>query len=106
MIEILNLLPALAIVMVINIALGMYAKIGVEKIEFDKTKLINGVIKACIVACSAIGLSYVATVIDFSSVGLNVTPESILNLAIITYIGKDMVNFGKILGVNIKQAED
>lgn len=96
--EIYRLLPVLGIVMLINIALGTYSNIKIEKFSFDIKKFFAGIIKAVIIAASAVGLSYAFTVIDLSSIG--VTPETIITAAIIGYAKKDIDNFARYLNVN------
>ena len=97
--EVLTYLPVLAIVMVSNIALGMYNKIGVEKIEFNKTVLLSGVVKAAIIALSFVGLAYSFTVVDLSSVGIE--PNTVMFAAIVLYSGKALKNLASILGVDM-----
>ncbi|WP_052430911.1 hypothetical protein [Robinsoniella peoriensis] len=98
--QIITYLPVLAIVMAINIALGMYYQIGKQNFKFDKAKFINGIIKAAILGLSAVGLAYCFEVVDLTSVGI--TPLLVIQTAIITYAGKDLINFGKILGVTVQ----
>ena len=98
--QIITYLPVLAIVMAINIALGMYYQIGKQNFKFDKAKFINGIIKAAILGLSAVGLAYCFDVVDLTSVGI--TPLLVIQTAIITYAGKDLINFGKILGVTVQ----
>ena len=98
--QIITYLPVLAIVMAINIALGMYYQIGKQNFKFDKAKFINGIIKAAILGLSAVGLAYCFDVVDLTSVGI--TPLLVIQTAIITYSGKDLINFGKILGVTVQ----
>lgn len=97
--QIITYLPVLAIVMAINIALGMYYQIGKQNFKFDKAKFINGIIKAAILGLSAVGLAYCFDVVDLTSVGI--TPLLVIQTAIITYAGKDLINFGKILGITL-----
>lgn len=98
--QIITYLPVLAIVMAINIALGMYYQIGKQNFKFDKAKFINGIIKAAILGLSAVGLAYCFDVVDLTTVGI--TPLLVIQTAIITYAGKDLINFGKILGVTVQ----
>lgn len=100
--QIITYLPVLAIVMAINIALGMYYQIGKQNFKFDKAKFINGIIKATILGLSAVGLAYCFDMVDLTSVGI--TPLLVIQTAIITYAGKDLINFGKILGVTISSS--
>lgn len=97
--EVFTYLPVLAIVMVCNIALGMYSKIGVEHIGFDRNKFINGIIKAVIIGGAFVGLTYCFTVVDLSSVGIE--PMVVMFSAIVIYAGKAVKNLATILGVKL-----
>ncbi len=96
-----NYLIILAVAMSINIALGVYLKIGIEKILFDKTVFINGILKAVILACSFYGLAFCFDHTDLSSLGI--TPELIMLSAIILYVGKACTNLMSILGVDVRK---
>lgn len=88
---------ALCIAALVNVLLGIYNNIGVEGYKFDIRKLINGLIKAVIVIIAFIGIAYCFDITDLNSLGL--TPDMIVNAAIILYIGKSLQNLTKILGV-------
>lgn len=90
-------LIALCIAALINVLLGLYNNIGVERYKFDVRKLINGLIKAVIVIIAFIGIAYCFDITDLNSLGL--TPDMIVNAAIVLYIGKSLQNLTKILGV-------
>lgn len=90
-------LIALCIAALVNVLLGIYNNIGVEGYKFDIRKLINGLIKAVIVIIAFIGIAYCFDITDLNSLGL--TPDMIVNAAIILYIGKSLQNLTKILGV-------
>ena len=90
-------LIALCIAALVNVLLGLYNNIGVERYKFDVRKLINGLIKAVIVIIAFIGIAYCFDVTDLNSLGL--TPDMIVNTAIILYIGKSLQNLAKVLGV-------
>lgn len=97
MTEVLNLMPVLAVVIGLNILLGLYKTIGVQKLDFDKTKLINGIIKAAIIAGAFLGFAYVFSVVDLSSIGI--TPFLIIQVSIITYATKGITNLAQIMGI-------
>lgn len=99
--EILQLMPVLWVAIGLNIALGMYYKIGKEKISFNWRVLIQGIIKAIIIASSFIGLAYCFEQIDLTSIGI--TPKLIMGLAITLYVTKDLQHLSNILGVEIKR---
>lgn len=90
-------LIALCIAALVNVLLGLYNNIGVERYKFDIRKLINGLIKAVIVIIAFIGIAYCFDITDLNSLGL--TPDMIVNTAIILYVGKSLQNLTKILGV-------
>ena len=96
-----DLLPVLAVLILTNIGLGMYNKIGKEHIDFDKAKLISGIVKGAIVGFSAIALAFCADKVDLSSIGI--TPQLILNTAIITYAAKNLNNLAAVLGVQVNK---
>jgi len=100
MLEILKLLAPLAIVVIINIALGLYYKIGVENVSFDKKILLNGIIKALIVAGSFVGLAYVFDTVSLGDVSVN--PKVVMIAAIGIYAVKGVANLAKIFGVTLK----
>ena len=90
-------LIALCIAALVNVLLGLYNNIGVERYKFDIRRLINGLIKAVIVIIAFIGIAYCFDITDLNSLGL--TPDMIVNTAIILYVGKSLQNLTKILGV-------
>lgn len=90
-------LIALCIAALVNVLLGLYNNIGVERYKFDVRKLINGLIKAVIIIIAFIGIAYCFDVTDLNSLGL--TPDMIVNTAIILYISKSLQNLTKILGI-------
>ena len=90
-------LIALCIAALVNVLLGLYNNIGVEGYKFDVRKLINGLIKAVIIIVAFIGIAYCFDITDLNSLGL--TPDMIVNTAIILYVGKSLQNLAKILGV-------
>lgn len=90
-------LIALCIAALVNVLLGLYNNIGVEGYKFDIRKLINGLIKAVIIIVAFIGVAYCFDITDLNSLG--VTPDMIVNTAIILYIGKSLQNLAKVLGV-------
>jgi len=100
MTEILNMLQVLAILMGVNILLGTYDNVKLEKDEFDIKKLLTGIVKAGIIGVSALGLSYCTGIIDLSSIG--VTPELIVGAANIAYAGKALTNLAKCLGIDFE----
>lgn len=92
-----HLLPTLAIAIVINMLLGVYNNISIDKCNFDWKVLVNGIAKAAIIACAFMGIAYAFDTTDLSAIG--VTPDLIMNSAIILYMGKAVQNLIKILGI-------
>ena len=97
--EIIELIPVLAIAIVMNIAAGLYYNIGKKEIDFSWKTFMSGVIKAAIVAALFIGTAYCFDVVDLSSAG--VTPLFVMSSAITLYVVKALRSLSKILGVNI-----
>lgn len=94
-----NDMAPLFVVIIVNILLGLYRRIGVEQIQFDWRVLLTGVLKAAIVAVSLIALTYV-----FDTTGLGgdfVTPHDIMVAATVLYMGKSVDNLVGIFGVTI-----
>lgn len=92
-----HLLPTLAIAIVINMLLGVYNNISIDKCNFDWKVFVNGIAKAAIIACAFMGIAYAFDTTDLSAIG--VTPDLIMNSAIILYMGKAVQNLIKILGI-------
>lgn len=92
-----HLLPTLAIAIAINVLLGLYNNISIDKCNFDWKVLVNGIIKAAIIACAFMGIAYAFDSTDLSTIG--VTPDLIMNSAIILYMTKAVQNLIKILGI-------
>lgn len=105
MIETFRILGILVIAVVCNILCGLYYNVNVKKMSFDKIKLSNGIIKAGIVGVVALGISYVFIQMPSLTEAIGITPNMIMNSAIILYVGKVLVGLGKILGVTIKIKE-
>ena len=101
MIQVLQYLPVLAVAMIVNILLGIYNNISIEKQEFDWKKLLQGGIKAVIVALTFLGLSYC---FDATGAGIDLgtfelTPSLIMISAISIYVTKGVITLASILGV-------
>lgn len=101
--EIIKSLPILAVAILMNIGAGLYYNIGTKDLSFDAKKLINGVIKAIIICGMFVGTAYCFDSTDLSSIG--VTPQIIMNSAIVLYVGKSLISLGKILGVEVHNKE-
>ena len=97
--EVVNMIPILVIVMVLNTLCGVYNKIGIEKITFDCKIFINGLIKSLIVFVSLIGLAYCCDKVDFMN--LETTPLVMIKGAIVGYGAKVGVSIFNILKSNV-----
>lgn len=106
-VNITHLLPTLAIAIAINVLLGLYNNVSIDKCNFDWKILVNGIIKAAIIAFSFMGIAYAFDSTDLSTIGI--TPDLIMNSAIILYMTKAVQNLIKILGItniNINSEND
>ena len=101
MMEIINLLPVLAVAMILNIALGTWYNIKVDAIDFDMAKLLDGLKKAIIIALSFIGLAYIVMEVPQVTDAIGVEPSGIITLAIIGYTVKFVAQLAKILNIQI-----
>lgn len=99
--NIITYLPLLAIAIAVNMALGVFGKLGVEKIPFDRHIFVNGIIKAAIIGVSFVGLAYIFDFVDLTSLGIS--PDLIMSAAIILYTGKACTKLASILGVTVEK---
>ena len=65
---------------------GVLASTSIDKISFDKTYFINGVVKAVVVSVSVIILAYAFEIVDMSSLGY--TPVTVVSTGIVVYATK------------------
>lgn len=105
MTEILTYLPLLGIAMICNILVGLFYSINIKNIKFDWIILVNGIIKAIIIASVFIGLSYIFDSLKELAEAIGVTPKFVLISAITLYTSKAIVGLSKILGVTAKVKE-
>ena len=96
--EVLNYIPVLAVLVVINILLGTIYNTDIQNMTFDKMKLLNGLKKAVSIGAAFLGLAYTFSVVDLG--GEIVTPQLIMTAAITVYASKATINLMKILGVD------
>ncbi len=94
---ILRPLGALAVAMLVNLLLGTYYNINLDQCCFNKKTFLTGVAKAGIIAIAFIGLAFCFDSTNLSEIG--VTPDLIMNAAVVLYVGKATTNLMKILGV-------
>ena len=99
--EIIDLLPALGVAIVLNIACGTWYNLKIDNIDFDWVKLLDGIKKAIIIALSFIGLAYIVSKVPQVTDALGVAPKGVITLAIIGYTVKFVTQLTKILGVNL-----
>lgn len=87
----------LGLLMICNILLGTINSLAVDKIKFDKVRMINGISKATGIAIGAFTLAYAFDQFDLSNIGYN--HMTILSTAIFIYAIKCMKNIVKALGL-------
>ena len=100
--EILTQLGLLGVAVVCNILCGTYYNVNIKSLDFDWYKLLNGALKACIIGGIAIGMATVFGYMPELAETVGVTPEFVINAAIVLYTAKTMIGLGKILGVKIE----
>lgn len=98
--EILELLPILAIAIIMNIGAGLYYNIGTKKLSFDNKILLAGFAKAAIVAGIFMGSAFCFEATDLSALGIS--PDLIMTSAIALYVGKAVMSLCRILGIEVK----
>ena len=99
--EMLIQLGLLAVAIICNILCGIYYNINIKDANFDWYKLVNGVLKAIIISAVAIGMAFVFENKPELSEAVGVTPNFVINSAIILYVSKALVGLGKILGIKV-----
>ena len=99
--EMLIQLGLLAIAIICNILCGIYYNINIKDANFDWYKLVNGVLKAIVISAVAIGMAFVFENKPELSEAVGVTPNFVINSAIILYVSKALVGLGKILGIQV-----
>lgn len=99
--EMLIQLGLLAVAIICNILCGIYYNINIKEANFDWYKLVNGVLKAIVISAVAIGMAFVFENKPELSDAVGVTPNFVINSAIILYVSKALVGLGKILGIKV-----
>ena len=99
--EMLIHLGLLAVAIICNILCGIYYNINIKEANFDWYKLVNGVLKAIVISAVAIGMAFVFENKPELSEAVGVTPNFVINSAIILYVSKALVGLGKILGIKV-----
>ena len=99
--EMLIQLGLLAVAIICNILCGIYYNINIKEANFDWYKLVNGVLKAIVISAVAIGVAFVFENKPELSEAVGVTPNFVINSAIILYVSKALVGLGKILGIKV-----
>ena len=94
-------LGLLAVAIICNILCGIYYNINIKEANFDWYKLVNGVLKAIVISAVAIGVAFVFENKPELSEAVGVTPNFVINSAIILYVSKALVGLGKILGIKV-----
>lgn len=93
-------LPILFACIVANIAAGTLASVTIDKISFDKKTLIDGIVRAIVVAVGLIILAYAFDRVDLS--GLGYTPATVVSTGILVYAAKLLTNIVKLIGLSDK----
>ena len=91
-------LLALTLAAIANILMGVYHHVNDIGDKFSIQTLIVGVIKAIIIIVTFITLAYCFDVTDLSSLGMS--PDLVINAAIVLYVGKALQNLAAIMGVS------
>ena len=108
--EVLELLLLLGIAVLSNILCGLYLSIGVKQFTFDKTKLINGIVKALCVSLAFVGLAYIVYEVPSLSEAIGIEPKAMIITAIGLYAGKTAVALCNIFGIKkedtVQKAEE
>lgn len=99
--EMLIQLGLLAVAIICNILCGIYYNINIKEANFDWYKLVNGVLKAIVISAVAIGMAFVFENKPELSDAVGITPNFVINSAIILYVSKALVGLGKILGIKV-----
>ena len=99
--EMLIQLGLLDVAIICNILCGIYYNINIKDANFDWYKLVNGVLKAIVISAVAIGMAFVFENKPELSDAVGVTPNFVINSAIILYVSKALVGLGKILGIKV-----
>ena len=99
--EMLIHLGLLAVAIICNILCGIYYNINIKEANFDWYKLVNGVLKAIVISAVAIGVAFIFENKPELSEAVGVTPNFVINSAIILYVSKALVGLGKILGIKV-----
>ena len=98
--EILFNLQILAVAMACNILVGVYYKVNVKEIKFEWVKLLNGIIKALIIAITFVGMAYIFDCLPQLADEIGIEPKFVLLSGIVIYVTKTLTTLSKILGVS------
>ena len=88
---------SLGICAAINWALGVYDKIGVEKLTWDWKAFARGMIKIVIVVGSLVGLGYVWYYSNFDLTGIGWEPMTLVTTGTIYYAAKSFKRIASII---------
>lgn len=98
--EIASSLLSLTVTIFVNIALGVYHKIGHQHMAWSWKKFFQGILKATLIAGSFLGLAYVFEASELSGTGI--TPNMIITAAIVLYAVKGCKNLAAIFGISME----
>lgn len=108
MLTLTNYLLILGMLCVSNILLGMFYNINIQDFNFDKIKLLNGIVKILIIMFSTYSLYYAFICLPQLSEALGVDPCVIMVTAIVAYTSKVVIKLSKIFGISkeVKKKEE
>lgn len=100
--EVFSLLPVLLTAMIMNTLTGVYQKIGIEKITFNWSIFLNGLVKLIIILVCLIGCAYCCEQVSFLELN-EFAPNLIMQLGITGYVGKVACNIYKIITSHVSE---
>lgn len=94
----------LGILVLVNIACSVFYNINVKDIKFDIFKLLNGLYKGVIIACSFVALAFVLQQMPSISDAIGVQPKALMIASIVYYFKEAMTSL--INCVKVKVVKD
>ena len=103
--EMLKLLIVLGILVLCNVAGGIFTNISNKSVKFEWKKLVGGIIKSLCVAFMCIGLSFALYTVPELSDVIGMQPKSMVIIAIGTYATKVVGQVAAIFGIKKEDAK-
>ena len=97
--EMIKLLMVLGILVLCNVAGGIYSNIANKSVKFDWKKLVGGIVKSLCVAFMCIGLSFALYTVPELSDVIGMQPKSMVIIAIGSYATKVIGQVAAIFGI-------